>query len=76
MLARVFQPFSRGADNPDGVGLGLSLVRAIAEAHEGGASAENLPAGGARVTVWFGAATTVAAGRTAVAAELVQTTIR
>jgi signal transduction histidine kinase len=76
MLTRAFQPFNRGADNPDGVGLGLSLVRAIAEAHEGGASAENLPAGGARVTAWFGAANTVAAGRPAVGAELAQTTIQ
>ncbi|MDX6495209.1 MAG: two-component system, OmpR family, sensor kinase [Gaiellales bacterium] len=76
MLARVFQPFNRGADNPDGAGLGLSLVRAIAEAHDGGASAENPPAGGARVTAWFGAANTVAADRSLVGSELAQTTIR
>ena len=52
-----FEPFTRGRDrrNEPGAGLGLTIVRAIAEAHGGSASGENLPDGGARVTVTLGA---------------------
>jgi signal transduction histidine kinase len=53
LLSRAFEPFARGdveTSGPVGAGLGLSIVRAVAEAHGGSASAENT-AIGARVTL-------------------------
>ena len=53
LLSRAFEPFTRGevdATAPIGAGLGLSIVRAVAEAHGGSAFAENTP-DGARVTL-------------------------
>jgi two-component system, OmpR family, sensor kinase len=51
-LPRAFEPFTRGAikDEPQGAGLGLAIVRAIAEAHGGTAIAANTGIG-ASVTI-------------------------
>lgn len=44
---RVFEKFYRGAQaRPGGMGLGLSIVKRLVEAHEGHVSAENRPGGG------------------------------
>jgi two-component system, OmpR family, sensor kinase len=53
-LARAFEPFARGdanAGDPSGAGLGLAIVRAVAEAHGGSSAAENPSGGGALVTL-------------------------
>ncbi len=54
-IDRAFEPFARAdaerAGAPVGAGLGLAIVRVVAEAHGGSATAENLPNGGARVTL-------------------------
>ena len=51
-LPHAFEPFTRdaGHDELSGAGLGLAIVRAIAEGHDGTAVAENIE-GGARVAV-------------------------
>lgn len=61
ILPQAFEPFVRGETRHDrpgadgaraahGAGLGLTIVRAVAEAHSGTAIAQNVP-GGARVTM-------------------------
>ena len=55
VLSRVFEPFVVDLDaereGKDGAGLGLAIVRVIAVAHGGSVHAENVPGGGARVTM-------------------------
>ena len=55
VLSRAFEPFVADPDaereGRDGSGLGLAIVRVIADAHGGSVQAENLPGGGARVTM-------------------------
>jgi hypothetical protein len=48
--ARQGRPLRDSAHN---FGPGLSIVRAVAEAHDGGATAMQGPAGGASVTMWL-----------------------
>ncbi|MGI8682202.1 MAG: sensor histidine kinase [Mycobacteriales bacterium] len=56
VLQRALEPFTRaspnGSDAPKhGAGLGLAIVRAVAEAHGGHAEASNPSTGGARVDI-------------------------
>ncbi len=53
---RIFQPFSRSARDDrgaGGLGLGLAVVRTLANAHGGGVTLETPPDGGAAFVVWF-----------------------
>ncbi|GKW50655.1 sensor histidine kinase [Halomonas sp. NCCP-2165] len=63
-LERIFQPFYRTAqardDKPDGHGLGLALAHRQLEAVGGWVRAENRPAGGLRMTLWFPATRSIA----------------
>jgi signal transduction histidine kinase len=52
---RAFEPFSRGDASRDrrtgGVGLGMSIVRTIVEAHGGNVALESSPGHGTRITM-------------------------
>jgi signal transduction histidine kinase len=54
-LARLFEPFRRSPNgrSPAGFGLGLAIVRAIADAHGARITARARPSGGLRVEVAF-----------------------
>jgi signal transduction histidine kinase len=56
-VSRLFEPFqrldSRRTAGHDGLGLGLSIVRAVAEIHDGQVSAHALPGGGLDIQVSF-----------------------
>jgi signal transduction histidine kinase len=59
-LTRLFQPFqrrnSREGSSADGVGLGLAIVQAIANAHHAKVNAEAPTSGGLRIEIGFPAA--------------------
>ena len=55
-MERAFDRGYQGADGKGALGLGLALVRRVANAHDGRVSAENLDPG-ARVTLELPAAT-------------------
>jgi signal transduction histidine kinase/DNA-binding response OmpR family regulator/CHASE3 domain sensor protein len=56
-LARLFEPFvqidSSLSRQHEGTGLGLAMVRRLAEIHGGGAMAQSTPGKGSRFTVWL-----------------------
>ncbi|MFL5909393.1 MAG: sensor histidine kinase [Gaiellaceae bacterium] len=51
LRARIFDRFVRAQRTGGGSGLGLSIVRAVAEAHGGSVAMDESPTGGARFTV-------------------------
>jgi signal transduction histidine kinase len=69
--AELFGRFARGETRGDGSGLGLSVVRALAEAHGGSARLENCDGGGARAVVRLPVAQVPAKPRAAAPAEAV-----
>jgi signal transduction histidine kinase len=73
--AKIFEKFYRAGDplvhNTKGSGLGLSLVRHIAEAHGGNIDVESAPGKGSKFTLWL--PLTTAASATQVAASGMRT---
>jgi signal transduction histidine kinase len=68
--AELFGRFARGETRGDGSGLGLSVVRALAEAHGGSARLENRDGGGARAVVRLPATQPAAKPRVPAPAEV------
>jgi two-component system sensor histidine kinase VanS len=68
VVATLVEPFQRGTErirtDHAGVGLGLAIVRRIAEAHDGTLTLTPRPAGGLRVTVQLPAGSIAVGGRT------------
>jgi signal transduction histidine kinase len=61
LVPQLFEPFRRldeRTGSQRGVGIGLSIVRAVATAHRGDATIEPIPGGGLRVTLTFPATAT------------------
>ncbi len=52
LMPRLFEPFARGAASR-GLGMGLAIVKAVAESHGGSSAGRNRPGGGAVFTVWI-----------------------
>ena len=50
-IARIFEPFERGQQGGTGIGLGLYIVREIAQSHGGAVSVESAPATGTTFTL-------------------------
>lgn len=62
----IFEPLTRAdPDAPGGSGLGLSLVRRVAQLHNGLAGVETAPTGGARFVLWVPRARTDRSERSA-----------
>jgi two-component system OmpR family sensor kinase len=73
-----FEPFARadGQDGSTGAGLGLAIVRAVAEAHDGEVTAENTDDGGARIRLTLGGSAERAASSPTAPAEPLPPTAR
>lgn len=50
LMPHVFERYAKGSHS-DGYGLGLAFVSAVIRSHEGNATAENAPGGGARIEI-------------------------
>jgi signal transduction histidine kinase len=59
VAAKLFKPFFTTRPHPHGTGLGLSVAQHIIMKHGGSIRAGNLPAGGARFSIWLPAITTL-----------------
>jgi signal transduction histidine kinase len=51
LLPRIFDPFV--TNKKTGTGLGLTITHDIIEQHHGRILAENVPTGGAKITIWL-----------------------